>query len=80
MAHKLGPGHTIVTMLCDVAGRYSDKLYNPLFLKQKGLSVPPWLESGADRTQLKGKVLNDQAWLDDIVEQAFEDEDPDRSN
>jgi cysteine synthase A len=44
MARKLGPGHTIVTILCDHGSRYQSKLYNPDFLREKGLPAPPWLE------------------------------------
>ena len=44
MARKLGPGHTIVTILCDHGQRYQSKLFNPDFLKEKGLPTPPWLE------------------------------------
>jgi cysteine synthase A len=44
MARKLGPGHTIVTILCDHGSRYQSKLYNPDFLREKGLPSPPWLE------------------------------------
>jgi len=43
LARKLGPGHTIVTILCDGGARYQSKLFNPAFLKEKGLPVPPWL-------------------------------------
>ncbi len=43
MARELGPGHTIVTVLCDGGGRYQSKLFNPEFLKSKGLPVPGWL-------------------------------------
>jgi len=43
MARKLGPGHTIVTILCDHGQRYQSKLFNPDFLKEKGLPTPPWL-------------------------------------
>lgn len=43
MARKLGPGHTVVTILCDHGSRYQSKLYNPEFLKEKGLPTPPWL-------------------------------------
>ena len=43
MARDLGPGHTIVTMLCDYGSRYQSKLFNPEFLKGKGLPAPPWL-------------------------------------
>jgi len=43
LARDLGPGHTIVTMLCDYGNRYASKLYNPEFLKTKGLPPPPWM-------------------------------------
>ena len=43
LARELGPGHTIVTVLCDYGNRYASKLYNPEFLKSKGLPVPPWM-------------------------------------
>lgn len=45
LARELGPGHTIVTILCDYGQRYQSKLYNPAFLKEKGLPTPSWLES-----------------------------------
>ncbi len=44
MAKKLGPGSTVVTILCDYGNRYLSKLYNPAFLKEKGLPVPSWYE------------------------------------
>jgi len=44
MAREMGPGHTIVTMLCDYGNRYQSKLFNPEFLKGKGLPAPPWLD------------------------------------
>jgi len=44
MAKDLGPGHTIVTMLCDYGNRYQSKLYNPEFLRSKDLPVPPWIK------------------------------------
>ena len=44
MAKDLGPGHTVVTMLCDHGQRYQSKIYNPEFLREKGLPVPGWLE------------------------------------
>ena len=44
MAKELGPGHTIVTVLCDFGNRYQSKLFNPDFLKGKGLPVPSWLD------------------------------------
>jgi len=44
LAKKMGPGHTIVTVLCDFGTRYQSKLFNPAFLKSKGLPVPDWLE------------------------------------
>jgi len=45
LARDLGPGHTIVTILCDFGTRYQSKLYNPEFLRSKGLPVPAWLET-----------------------------------
>ncbi|MBQ2261023.1 MAG: cysteine synthase A [Loktanella sp.] len=47
MARDLGPGHTIVTILCDVGNRYQSKIYNPAFMREKGLPVPAWLEEKA---------------------------------
>jgi cysteine synthase A len=44
LAKELGPGHTIVTILCDYGTRYQSKLFNPTFLREKNLPVPPWLE------------------------------------
>jgi cysteine synthase A len=44
LARHLGPGHTIVTILCDYGTRYQSKLFNPAFLREKGLPVPDWLE------------------------------------
>ena len=44
MAKEMGPGHTIVTILADYGTRYMSKLFNPAFLKEKGLPVPDWLE------------------------------------
>ncbi|MEQ5870564.1 cysteine synthase A [Sagittula sp. NFXS13] len=43
MAKEMGPGHTIVTILCDYGTRYQSKLFNPDFLREKGLPTPPWL-------------------------------------
>jgi cysteine synthase A len=43
LARDLGPGKTIVTILCDSGSRYQSKLFNPEFLKAKGLPLPPWL-------------------------------------
>ena len=43
LARELGPGHRIVTVLCDHGSRYQSKLYNPEFLREKGLPVPSWL-------------------------------------
>ncbi len=44
LAKQLGPGRTIVTMLCDYGTRYQSKLFNPEFLRSKGLPVPSWLD------------------------------------
>ncbi len=43
LAEQLGPGHTIVTILCDYGTRYQSKLFNPVFLQNKDLPVPEWL-------------------------------------
>ena len=43
LARELGPGHKIVTVLCDSGQRYQSKAYNPAFLKEKGLPSPPWM-------------------------------------
>ena len=44
LAKEMGPGHTIVTILCDYGTRYQSKLFNPVFLREHGLPVPAWLE------------------------------------
>jgi cysteine synthase A len=44
LAKDLGPGHTIVTVLCDYGSRYQSKLFNPDFMRAKNLPVPEWLE------------------------------------
>ena len=43
LARDLGPGHTIVTVLCDQGARYQSKIFNPAFLQERGLPTPPWL-------------------------------------
>jgi len=43
LAKDLGPGHTIVTILCDQGARYQSKIFNPDFLRERGLPTPPWL-------------------------------------
>jgi cysteine synthase len=47
MAREMGPGKTIVTILCDYGSRYQSKVYNPTFLREKGLPVPDWLDRAA---------------------------------
>ena len=47
LARDMGPGHTIVTILCDYGTRYQSKLYDPTFLRSKSLPVPPWLDKPA---------------------------------
>ena len=44
LAKQLGPGHTVVTILCDSGTRYMSKLFNPAFLRERKLPVPEWLE------------------------------------
>ena len=43
VARQMGPGHTVVTMLCDGAARYASKLFNVEFLRERNLPVPPWM-------------------------------------
>jgi len=50
LAKRLGPGKTIVTILCDSGGRYQSKLFNPDFMRSKNLPVPEWLERKSDIT------------------------------
>jgi len=50
MAKELGPGHTIVTILCDYGTRYQSKLFNPEFLREKNLPVPEWLSRAPAET------------------------------
>jgi cysteine synthase A len=45
MAKDMGPGHIIVTVLCDYGNRYASKLFNPEFLRSKNLPTPPWIKS-----------------------------------
>ncbi len=47
LAKEMGPGHTIVTILCDSGSRYASKLFNPEFMRSKGLPVPRWMERKA---------------------------------
>ena len=46
LARELGPGHTIVTVLCDSGSRYQSRLFNPTFLAEKHLPIPPWMTGG----------------------------------
>jgi cysteine synthase A len=48
LAKDLGPGHTIVTILCDYGTRYQSKLFNPAFLRTKGLPIPDWMDKKPD--------------------------------
>jgi len=48
MAREMGPGHQIVTILCDYGTRYQSKLFNPNFLRAKGFDVPDWMEASRD--------------------------------
>ena len=52
LARELGPGHTIVTLLCDSGARYASKLFNPAFLHSKNLPVPDWLEAKGSAPQV----------------------------
>ncbi|KRE17903.1 cysteine synthase [Bosea sp. Root381] len=58
MAKEMGPGHTIVTILCDYGTRYQSKLFNPEFLRSKNLPVPGWLErDGAALNKVVARVM-----------------------
>lgn len=46
LARELGPGHNIVTVLCDLSSRYTGKMFNLPFLAEKGLPQPKWLDQG----------------------------------
>lgn len=48
VAKDMGPGHNIVTILCDYGTRYQSKLFNPEFLKEKGLPYPEWLDNQSE--------------------------------
>ena len=56
LARQLGPGHTIVTILCDGGQRYQSKLYNPDFLRSKDLPVPGWLVDQTDSSSAKSST------------------------
>jgi len=43
VARELGPGHTVVTILCDYGTRYHSKIFNPPFLRERNLPAPPWM-------------------------------------
>ena len=47
LAQQMGPGHTIVTLLCDHGSRYQSQLWDPAFRRAKGFAVPPWLEAAS---------------------------------
>lgn len=49
VARELGPGHTVVTILCDRADRYASKMFNTAFLRERGLPTPEWLAAEAER-------------------------------
>ncbi|MGB5868605.1 MAG: cysteine synthase A, partial [Albidovulum sp.] len=48
MAQEMGPGHKIATILCDYGNRYQSKLFNPEFLRAKGLPTPAWMDKAPD--------------------------------
>ena len=61
LARDLGPGKTIVTVLCDYGNRYQSKLFNPAFLRSKGLPVPHWLEEH-QQVDWRAVVEPDPTW------------------
>jgi cysteine synthase A len=56
MARELGPGHTIVTILCDGGQRYQSKLFNPEFLRSRDLPVPSWLDDQTGSASAKSSI------------------------
>ena len=64
LARDMGPGHTIVTVLCDYGTRYQSRLFNPTFLREKGLPVPAWLDrreaAGAAPCSYRLRIGNDR--------------------
>ncbi|MBN9438769.1 cysteine synthase A [Bosea sp. (in: a-proteobacteria)] len=58
LAKELGPGHTIVTILCDYGTRYQSKLFNPEFLRSKNLPVPGWLERNGGLKDVMASVMS----------------------
>ena len=58
LAKELGPGHTIVTILCDYGTRYQSKLFNPEFLRSKNLPVPSWLERNGGLKDVLARVMS----------------------
>lgn len=59
MAKEMGPGHTIVTILCDYGTRYASKLFNRAFLEEKGLPSPDWL--GATPAEMPAMFVEEGA-------------------
>jgi len=57
LAKEIGPGHTIVTILCDYGTRYQSKLFNPDFLRSKNLPVPGWLERDGGLKDVLARVM-----------------------
>ncbi|MDX3806446.1 MAG: cysteine synthase A [Bosea sp. (in: a-proteobacteria)] len=57
LAKQMGPGHTIVTVLCDYGTRYQSKLFNPDFLRSKNLPVPGWLERDGGLKDVVARVM-----------------------
>jgi hypothetical protein len=61
LAKELGPGHTIVTILCDYGTRYQGKIYNVDFLKSKGLPYPEWLDTAQKTSQIPTVFVDPEA-------------------
>jgi cysteine synthase A len=61
LAKELGPGHTIVTILCDYGTRYQGKIYNVDFLKSKGLPYPEWLDTSQKTSQIPTVFVDPEA-------------------
>jgi cysteine synthase len=57
LAKQMGPGHVIVTILCDYGTRYASKMFNPAFLREKNLPVPKWLEARVTAPEVFEEVI-----------------------
>lgn len=70
VAKRLGPGHTIVTIICDSGTRYASKIFNPQFLRSRNLPVPRWLDTPT------AEAADMQSKLQQMLKKAMEPQPP----